>query len=276
MVRFLICVFALLMAACCAHADEGRTVTITVENETPEFTVVPSIAVFGGESQSFTELKENKFEYKFHVDASEWFNFVDIKIEWKKAFLENDGTKSDFKQRIQLRIRRDFPDAFSVPVFFSNARSNNEMFRLENEQDPTDQFEVFFRAWQIAAYYRKVTGVSSSYAARASQILFYAAVALAEQRDYFVEMSDDAEKFVNDAFGPERFAARANLARSVYWSDLSEVDKFVAKGDCDTAHLLIQALRVLAGQHPEEFTAQYKNAPNIIDLKDQLIRTKCK
>ena len=86
---------------CCAQAGEGRTVKITIENKTPDFVVEPSIAVFGGDPAAFTKLSDSKFEYQFNVDPSQWFNTVDIKLAWKQAFAEDDGSKADFTQNSQ-------------------------------------------------------------------------------------------------------------------------------------------------------------------------------
>ena len=149
------------------------------------------------------------------------------------------------------------------------------MFRLENEKDPPDQFEVFFRGWQIAAYYRKVMGLSHPLTRRASQMFFLASTILAQQPRYYVEMSDEAQQFVDDAFGHDRFAALAIVARSAYWNDLSQVDKLAADGDCDTARNLMQEFRQRASLSPEEFNAQFARAPTILDLKDELVRQKC-
>lgn len=255
---------------------EARTVTISIQNQTPEFTAAPSIEVFGSSSKPFTTSAPNIYEYKFPVSDSEWFDTVDIKVLWKNAYLNNDGSYKDFDQRVLLRIRRDFPSDFTFPIYFSNDRSQDEMSRLEHERDENEQFEVFFRGQQIATYYRDTFGPQHAFTKRAAKIFFYGAVKLAETPAYFVQMSDDAEQFIVDAFGgSSSYTARAELARSEYWNDLKQVDTYVAKGDCATARMILATFQTFKDEDPKAFAAQYGKEPTVLDDKAIIINSKC-
>jgi hypothetical protein len=268
----LICT-ALSSAAC---ADDPRTVTITIQNRTPSFVASPSIEVFGSEPQPFAVTGPGTYQYKFPVSESDWFNIVDIKIVWANAYTNNDSTRSDFEQRVLLRIRREFPSNFSFPIYFSNDRSQKEMSRLEQEKDANQQFEVFFRGWQISNYYRDTFGPQHAFTKRAAKIFFYGAVQLAETPAYFVKMSDEAEQFMTDAFGgSSSFSDRANVARAVYWSDLKQIDVYVGKGDCATAKMILAAFETLKSEDPNSFSAQYGNDPDVLGEKAILINSKC-
>jgi hypothetical protein len=264
-----VCVLTLLHGTA-GWCGEPRSVTIAIDNQTPDVDVSPSIETFGAPSQLFSKSPSGSYEYRFKVSESEWFNNVDIKIAWKNAYLNNDGTKSDFAQRVSLRLRRDFPDRFVFPVYFANKRSQAELTRLEHEKDIDQQFEVFFRASQIANYYRDTLGAKHALTKRAVKLLFLAAVALAEQKNYFVIMNSDAEQMASESFG-DTYANRANLARSVYWSDLKQIDAYAAKGDCARARLLLNAFEALKSSNPAEFSAQYAGNPNVLEAKALII-----
>ncbi len=259
-----------------AYSDEPRTVTITIRNETPKVEVAPSIEVFGSTPKPFTPTAPGTYQYQFPVSENEWFNTVDIKINWTNSYLNNDATTSDFEQRILLRIRRDFPANFSFPIYFSNDRSQAEMSRLEHEHDDNQQFEVFFRGWQIANYYRDTFGAQHPFTKRAAKSFFYGAVQLAEIPAYFVKMSDDAERFTTEVFGGSSiFSDRANVARAVYWSDLKQIDVYVAKGDCATARMILATFQTFKSEDPAGFNAQYGKEPNVLSEKAILISRKC-
>jgi hypothetical protein len=258
------------------HCDEPRIVTITIENRTPTFQAVPTIEIFGSPPKEFTTVDPQTYQYKFPVADDHWFDPVDIAILWKDAFRNGDEAPKDFEQRIELRIRRDFPSDFSFPIYFSNDRSQKEMSRLEHEQDINQQFEVFFRSHQIASYYSDTLGPTHAFTRRAAKILFYAALKLAEKPQYFVAMSNDAERLVTDAYGgSSSFTALANVARSMYWSDLRQVDAYVTKGDCDTARMILAAFETFKSEDPDSFSAQYGKEPNVLDDKAAIINSKC-
>jgi hypothetical protein len=276
----IVAIVALYSAFATASSAGTRVVTITIENQSPSFDVLPTIEAFGRPPIQFAKSAQpNTFEYKLTVSENDWFNPVDIKLLWKNAYDKYNGSaRIDFDQRILLRIRRDFPDNFSVPVYFSNNRSQPEMLRLENMQDANQQFEVFFRGHQIASYYRDTLGPEHPYTKRAAKFFFFAAVKLAEIKDYFVIMSDTAERFATDAFGNQsgfNYSERANLARSFYWVDLRRIDNYVAKGDCSTARLILTTLQILKSDEPKAFDAQYGKSPTVLEEKGKLIDTKC-
>jgi hypothetical protein len=266
--------------ATASSADGTRVITITIENHTPSFEVVPIVEAFGRPPIEFNKsAQQNRFEYKLTVSENDWFIPVDIKLLWKNSYDKYDGSaKTDFEQRIVLRMRRDFPGDFLVPVFFSNNRSQSEMLRLENMQDPNQQFEVFFRGHQIASYFSDTLGPQHKYTKRAARFLFFAAVELAETKDYFVFMSDIAKRIATDAFGDQsgfNYSERANLARSFYWADLKRIDGYVAKGDCSTARLILTTLQILQAEDPRAFDAQYGKSPSVLEEKGKLIDKKC-
>jgi hypothetical protein len=182
----------------------------------------------------------------------------------------------DFEQRIVLRIRQDFPTSYTVPVFFSNDRTGSEILRLENERDKHDQFETFFRSWQIAQFYRETLGERSKYANRASHRLFFAAVDLAEQPQYFVEMSDDAVRFVEEATGDTTsWKQRANAAKALYWADLPLVGDFVNKNDCTKARELLAEFRSLKSNEPIYYGIHFAAQTGILDDVGKIVGAKC-
>jgi hypothetical protein len=268
-------VAALSLGSGLALCEDVRTVTITVENRTPAFDVVPSIEVFGSPPKPFDKAAQNTYVYKFEVPDSDWFKKVDIHLLWKNDFLTANDKKDDFNQRISLRIRRDFPTNFTFPVFFSNSRSRLEMDRLEALTNINDQFEVFFRSWQILSYYRSVLGGAHALSRRAAKILFYSAIRLAEEPDYFVIMSDVAEKhMVESVMDGAIYSERASQARSVYWFDLKLIDGYVKKGDCGTAQLLLAAFQSLKTEDPVAFKLRFKGDSGVLDQKG-IIVAKC-
>jgi hypothetical protein len=255
-----------------ASADD-RFVSITIENQTPTFQVAPSIEVFGAPAHAFAEVSPNSFSYRFKVSDSDWFNTANIKLLWKGAFETKDRTKIDFEQRIILRLRRNFPDDFSFPIYFSNDRSQTEMSKLEHESNISQQFKVYFRGWQIAEFFRDANGPQHPLTKRSAKIFFGGAVRLAEEPKYFVIMSDEAEQFATEA--SLNVSARANLARSVYWEDTPIIDSLVAQGQCDIARSLLRALRRLKDSEPDRFAARYPGNPAILDEKERIISSRC-
>jgi hypothetical protein len=275
--RLFLAIAVLCLFGSKAFCDDSRFVTITINNRTPEFELVPSIEVFGQAPEPFLKSGQNTFEYKFQVSNTEWFNTVNIKLLWKGDFQRGDGgPKVDLDQRILLRIRRDFPDNFSFPVFLSNSRTQSEMARLEGMKDINDQFEVYFRSWQITKYYRDTVGSLNPLSKRAAKILFFSAVALAEQPKYFVIMSEDAERFASDAFENDTlYSNRANAARSVYWFDLAQIDGYVRNGDCNTAKILLNAFQSLKDSDSAAFKLRYGGDSKVLDEKGKIVMSKC-
>jgi hypothetical protein len=268
-----------------ARAEPARSVTITVENKTPKYVVAPSVEMPGMPPSAFSPIQgTNKFEYKFPVSETDWFNHVNIKISWLGAFEKSLAEdKIDFHQYLTLRIRRDFPRDFWVAVYFSNDRTNNEMNSLEknkNKKSLNDQYEVFFRSWQISNYYREARNPKDGAAKRPANDMFYAAVNLAEAGEpknygYVVEMSDTAEQYATESVGGPGFANLANKARANYWSDLSLVDDYVRKGDCDTAALLLSTFKKLKMQEPGAFSAYFPKTPTAIEEKEKIFTPEC-
>lgn len=280
MIRQLLTVLSLIALGSTGVADatEARTVTITIMNQTPTVTVVPSIQTLalGSAPVLFTNTTPNTYEYKFPIANDQWFDDVDIDLLWKNAYRNNDATTKDFDERVILRIRRDFPASFSFPIYFSNDRSQDEMSRLEHERDPTQQFEVALRGEQIATYYRDTFSPQHPFAKRAAKIFFYGAIKLAETEPYDVEMNDTAEPFIIAAFGgSSSYSDRAEVAKSKYWNDLSQIDSYAAKGDCSTANLILAAFQAKKEDDPEAFAVQYGKEPNVLDEKAAIINSKC-
>jgi hypothetical protein len=107
---------------CCitysAYSQASRYVTITITNQTPEVSMAAVIEVTGKSSATFVKRPgENIWEYKFPL-SDKWFSEADIKITWQKAYLNPDGSKKDFSQRVALLLRYNFPSSFDVPVYF--------------------------------------------------------------------------------------------------------------------------------------------------------------
>lgn len=258
-----------------AYGQSARTATITITNESKQHADVDlTFEAFGNSPQPFTPVpNSNKYELKIPLSAQNWFDTIDIKILWKSAYVSNGNSGADFEQRLVLRLRRDFPDDFSFPVFFSNDRTQKEMGRLENLTDINRQWEVFFRTWQIADYYRNTLGEQSSPAKRVAKDFFWSAVKLAENPRYFVAMSDEAEKFASESVGGSaEFALRANVARSMYWYDVSEIDRLVRSKQCSFADSVLQEFRDLKSQQPDLFRLRYASTPNILDAKAQIVQ----
>jgi hypothetical protein len=276
--RFLTGVFlstAFFAASPALGAD--RFTTISIINQSPDFEVSPSIQIFGQPPAGFVEAPRNNFSYQFKLADDEWFDIADINLVWKRAYINNDNSKSDFNQRIQLRFRYRFPQNFAFPVYFSNKRSQAEMLRLEQQLDPNQQWENFFRGWQIAHYYRNTNGPQYPLAQRASWMFFNAADALAEAKYYYVVMSDDAIKFEQDAFGDARTAIvtpRINDAKSAFWEDLSRVEGLIP-GNCPVARILLTELQKAKDNEPNLFALRYPSAPNTLDEKLVLVNSKC-
>jgi hypothetical protein len=278
----IVAIVALYSAFTTASSAATRVLTITIENLTPSFDVVPTIegAVGDPPIQFVKSAQPNSFEHKLTVSENDWFNEVNIRLLWKNAYDKNllGQPKTDFDQRIRLRIRRDFPESFYVPVYFSNDRSKPEMLRLENMQDATQQFEVVFRGHQIASYYRDTFAPQNPFAQRAANLFFFAAVKLAETKDYVVVMSDAAEKFAKDSFGNQsaiNYSDTANRARSWYWADLKRIDGYAARGDCSTARLILTTLQILKAEDPKAFDAQYSKSPTMLEEKGKIIDGRC-
>lgn len=259
-------------------AQEHKTRRITIENSTPNFSVVPTIEIFGKPPETFLGITEGKFEKNFTVAESDWYIPAKIKLAWKRVGTNDDGTMSDFDQRIELRIRKSFPDEYYFKVFYSNDRSQREMRRLENKKDIEDQFEVFFRGIQIARYYRDSLGPKHPLTRRAAKIAFDAAVMLAEYPRYYVVMSDEAESMAANAHeGEEKewFKRRAEEARSVYWFDLLNVDEYLKNGKCNHAQSMILTLKSKRDLEPKLYKRRFDANPDYLDNKAMSVQSKC-
>jgi len=273
------CLFLAIAVYCCfgnkAFCDDTRLVTITINNGTPEFELLPSIEVFGQAPEPFIKSDSDTFEYKFRVSDKDWFNPVDIKLVWKGDYQRSDGSKGNLNQRISLRIRRDFPDSFSFPVFFSNSRTQSEMARLEGMKNPNDQFEVFFRSWQIAEYFRGTLANTHPLAKRASKLFFFSSVSLAKIPDYVVVVSEYANQFVDDAFNNDpKYTDLYNDLESVYWFDLPKIDGYVKNGNCNTAQMVLNDLERKKDSEPLAFKLRYGDGSKVLDEKNGLV-AKC-
>jgi hypothetical protein len=254
---------------------DDRFTTISIINQTPEFQVAPSIEIFGQPAAPFVEQSTNNFSFRFKLADDEWFDIADIKLHWKDAYQNNDGTKSSFDQRIQLRLRYPFPPNFTFNIYFSNKRSQVEMSRLEHQIDDNQQWENYFRGWQIADYYRKTNDPQYPLAQRASWIFFNAADQLAEKKDYFVVMSPDAIAFEQEAFkDTKNVLPRINTAKSAYWEDLPWVDKLLP-ANCSVARILLTDLQAQKIKEPDLFTMRYPSAPNVLNEKMTIVNSKC-
>lgn len=251
--------------------------TITIENRTPDFELIPSIEVFGSAPKTFLTVSPGVFRHDFQVSEDDWFNKVNIKLLWRQALLTGTEAKVDFEQRLSLRIRNDFPERFSINAYFSNDRSQREMLRLERNGDVNQQFEKYFRGHQIATFYRDTVGADHPLTQRAVNIFFTAAVNLAKEPSYFVIMSDEAEQMAQDTFGAgsQSYGRRATEARSVYWFDLSRIDKYVSKGDCRRANLMLQAFKTLESDDPTAFKARYGSNSKVLAEKSKIVEAKC-
>jgi hypothetical protein len=139
-----------------------------------------------------------------------------------------------------------------------------------------DQFEVFFRSWQIAKYYRDTVGYLNPLSKRAAKILFFSAVELAEQPKYFVIMSEDVERYASDSFENDTLYYNiANTARSVYWFDLAQIDGYVRNGDCITAKILLNAFQSLRDSDSTAFKLRYGEDSKVLDEKSKIVTSKC-
>jgi hypothetical protein len=242
----------IILLSCPSYADDRYSI-ITVKNETPNFKLVPTIEIFGSGTYTFSENRESgAFEYRFKLSETGWFNKADIKLLWKDAYINNDGSKTDFPQRVELRLRYSFPPSFPIRAYFNNDRSQSEMFRLEHLSDDNDQWDKFFRGWQIAAYYRATNGLQHPLSQRATTIFFDAADRLAANiEDYIVVMSPDAITFASEAFKmTPGLAKRINNAKSVYWEDLPRLYD-LANNNCTAARILERDLRKAKSKEPE-------------------------
>jgi hypothetical protein len=270
--------FLFLFAGCLAASPTfgaDRFTTITIINQSADFEVSPSIEIFGQPAAAFVEAPRNNFSFKFKLSDDEWFNIADIDLVWKNAYLNNDGSKSDFPQRIRLRFRYPFPSNFSFPIYFSNKRSQAEMLRLEHQLDDNQQWENYLRGWQIADYYRKTDDPKYPLSQRASWIFFNAADQLAEKKDYYVVMSQDAIAFEQEAFKDTKNVSNAiNTAKSAYWEDLPWVDKLIP-GNCAVARILLADLEKSKTREADLFAIRYPGDPGALDEKLALVNAKC-
>lgn len=248
---------------------------IKIDNKSPDFLVSPTLELFGKPPANFIEGPRNHFEANFYLADDEWFDIADIKLEWKNAYLNNDGSKKDFDQRIQLRFRYPFPPSFTFPVYFSNNRSQAEMLRLERQTDDNAQWENYLRGWQIADYFRNTSGPQHPLAQRASWLFFNAADQLAEKNEFYVVMSDDAIAFEKEAFGNTRdVSTQITNGKSAFWQDASWVDRLVP-ANCAVARILIADLQRAKDRDPALFTARYSGEPNLLNEKTTIINSKC-
>lgn len=257
---------------------EERYSTITIKNESRTFNLIPTIEIFPDGPQPITESGPNTFQYRFRLSESNWFNDANIKLTWKDAYKKNDGTTMDFSQRVVLRLRYSFPETYAVRAFFSNDRSQNEMFRLEHLIDENDQWEKYFRGWQIAGYYRETSGLVHPLSRRAAKIFFEAADYLAENtKDYIVKMSNDAITLEHESVGSTPIIeSRINAANSAYWEDLERVYKLTNwPQNCVEAKLLLTDLEVRKTREPDLFTIRYPKKPAAFELAKQHVDSKC-
>ncbi|MBI4595918.1 MAG: hypothetical protein HY730_06005 [Candidatus Tectomicrobia bacterium] len=260
-----------------ASTASERLVSILISNQTPTYTLSPLIEVFGADAVPFKKKSDTVFVHQFKVSQDDWFNKVNVKVVWKDAYLDTDKKKSDLEQWIILRVRRDFPDKFSILVYFGNNRSRDELTRLEGLSGVNEQFQVYFRAGQIVQFFRQSLGPQDALTKRAAKLWFWSAVKLAEEPKYFVIMSDEAERVAIEAYGGSSgLAERANAARSMYWYDLDEIDNYLARGDCATAKLILMEFKKLMDNAPNIFKIRYGKTPDVLQMKEQRIVQKCK
>jgi hypothetical protein len=267
----------LCLIANSAPCETNRYSTVTITNQTPDIPMAAVIEIYGKPPEAFKQRQgTNVWAYNFPLKDNSWFNEADIKITWKNAYLNSDGSKKDFEQRIALRLRYDFPSDFDVPVYFSNDRTQTEMDRLEHKNDIHDQFEVFFRGGQIANFYAETNGRTHGFTKRAALISFWAEIKLAENPNYFVIMSNDTEQMTKEALGGSDWVSkRANKARSFYWEDARFVDGLVSKRKCDAARILLDTLRELSLDKTEaKRFAMRIDDPKLLDEKE-IIVAKC-
>lgn len=261
--------------------SEDRFVTINVQNHNPEFKLVPTVVLPStGDIGVFKEeAGSNLFSYDFKLLQSEWFDVADIILTWNGAYLNPDNSQSNFTQRVELRLRYDFPRAYTVHAYFSNNRTEKEINRLDAITDPLQQWEPFFRSWQIADFYSKSNPLLRLAKRSAARFLFAADV-LAERESppppYIVVMSEDAILFAqqSNVITPV-LQSRIDTARSAFWEDLPHVDTLVQRGNCAVAKSFLSFLQNEKLQHPELYALRNPGASDLLDQKKTMVNSKC-
>jgi hypothetical protein len=273
--------FPLLVAClvCGSASGQDKFVTINIENQSPEFKLEPTVVLPSGEFGVFQDAGSNKYSYSFKLLESDWFNTADINITWKNAYLNADFSQFDFVQRAELRLRYDFPKDYTMPVFFSNDRTEKEIDRLDAITDKLQQWQPFFRAWQIADFYSKTSPLHRLARRSATRFLFAADV-LAERDmpppQFIVIMSEDAVRFAqNSKVITPALQKRIDTANSAFWEDLPSLDKIAQRGDCAIARSLLAFLQREKRDRPELFRLRYPKEPDALEQKKSIVDAKC-
>jgi hypothetical protein len=284
MLRSAIGGLVLCVVACAATAGD-RTVTLILENKS-NFEVSITIPPAPNEQPKTFPVSQSspkRFEYQHNLPDGRWFNRVPITITWNNANLRNNVALASWDQQIVLRMRRDFPKEFYLPIFFSNDRTQSEMDRLERHIDSNNYVklaELFLRGGQIADFYWTTVGPQNSYTRRATWLSFLGSVQLAEFRDYFIEVSDEitsmAEKAHENIPSKKEFILdRAQKARSVYFEDVNWIGRLIDEKDCKGARVLLDSLRQMKEREGKFFELRFPKAPNLLEEKEQLVTLRC-
>jgi hypothetical protein len=258
-----------------AFGKDQRSVTIVIQNRS-ESDLSPSIRLDSGQSLSFTNESSNTFKANYVIDSDRWFNIVNISLLWKSAYLRSDHMKSDLEQHFSLRLRRTFPDTIVIPVFFSNDRTMKEIARLEELTGDDQQYEAFFRLWQIAQFYRETFTKKHEMTRAAAAEFFKAAEKLARRSKHFLIMNEEATRFAIEAFETERtWAVKADTAGGLYWEDLSIAGDFAKKGNCEMAMQIVEELLTLKSAEPNRFNLAFPNQPTAFEDQSKFVNQKC-
>jgi hypothetical protein len=254
-------------------------VTISVQNHNPEFKLVPTVVLPSGDLGVFKDAGSNLFSYSFKLLESDWFNVADVSLTWKDAYLNPDNSHSDFPQRAELRLRYDFPKDYTIQAYFSNNRTEKEIDRLDAITDQLQQWEPFFRGWQIADFYSKSNPLQRLAKRSATRFLFAADV-LAERQTppptYIVIMSDDAIRIgQNSKVITPALQKRIDAAKSAFWEDLPHIDKLVQRGQCTVAQSFLMFLQDEKRDHPDLYALRNPAAPDLLDQKKMILNSKC-
>jgi hypothetical protein len=269
----------------CLGTAESRTAKIIVENHSTDYVLQPSMEDVVapenpmGESRPFQMSDgNNKWEYIAPLLPDIWFHEANVKLSWSKKKADGTAAEKLIDQSIVVRLRQDFPEAFTIFAFYSSNYTDNEVLRLESMKNSDELFESFFRAWQIADYYKRTLGVESSPFKRAAKLFFNRGVQLAESKDYLVVISSEAEQFAEEAFPKDaNIIARAEEARAVYWSDMNVISKLINNKNCDGARVVVNTFKKLRDTDPKGFEIVFKNRnqSNIIENEETIIATQC-
>lgn len=97
---------------------------------------------------------QNVVESKIDL-SNDWFTDLNIKIVGK---IRNG--EGELGHWVQLRFTRDFEgESYTIPVYFGNDASTDEMERLEKLTNPYDLWEPYLRMFQIAHHYQGKRGM---------------------------------------------------------------------------------------------------------------------